>query len=67
VANEPAAVLAVLPTDADTRDYVVSELEPIFEATPALRMALSSDTDEGNRATRSLLIRARPDCTIDSE
>ncbi len=27
VANEPAAILALLPTDADCRDYVVSELE----------------------------------------
>ena len=51
VANEPAAVLCLLPTDADTRDYVVSELEPIFAATPVLRGALASDTDEGGRNT----------------
>ena len=37
VANEHAAILALLPTDSDARDYVVSELEPIFSATPALR------------------------------
>jgi phage terminase large subunit GpA-like protein len=38
VANEHAAILALLPTDSDARDYVVSELEPIFSATPALRV-----------------------------
>ena len=51
VANEPAAILCVLPTDSDCRDYCVSELETIFAATPALRDALSSDTDEGGRNT----------------
>ena len=51
VANEPASILALLPTDSDTRDYVVIELEPIFAATPALRDALASDTDEGGRNT----------------
>ncbi|WP_240484773.1 phage terminase large subunit family protein, partial [Pseudoponticoccus marisrubri] len=35
VANEPAPILALLPTEADCRDYTVSDLEPIFEATPA--------------------------------
>lgn len=44
VANEPAPILALLPTDGDCRDYVVSELEPIFAATPALAGALASDT-----------------------
>jgi hypothetical protein len=34
--------LTLLPTDSDTRDYVVSELEPIFVATrPCLRGALA--------------------------
>ncbi len=35
VANEPAPILALLPTEADCRDYIVSDVEPIFEATPA--------------------------------
>src|SRR5215831_18183970 len=30
VANEPAPILCLLPTEADARDYVVSEVEPIF-------------------------------------
>jgi phage terminase large subunit GpA-like protein len=51
VANEPAAILLLLPTDADCRDYVVSELEPICDATPALRGTLASDADEGGRNT----------------
>jgi phage terminase large subunit GpA-like protein len=51
VANEPASVLCLLPTDSDTRDYVVNELEPIFAASPVLRDALSSDADESGRNT----------------
>jgi phage terminase large subunit GpA-like protein len=51
VANEPAPILALLPTESDARDYVVSDIEPIFAATPALRGALSADTEEGERNT----------------
>lgn len=51
VANEPSPILALLPTEADARDYVVSDLEPIFEATPALRGLLSADADETGRNT----------------
>lgn len=58
VANEPAPILALLPTEADCRDYVVSDLEPIFRASPALRVALADDTDEAGRNT--LLSRRFP-------
>ncbi len=51
VANEPSPILALLPTEADARDYVVSDIEPIFAATPALRGALSDDVEEGERNT----------------
>lgn len=51
VANEPSPILALLPTEADCRDYVVSDLEPIFEATPALRGLLSAEADESGRNT----------------
>jgi phage terminase large subunit GpA-like protein len=51
IANEPSAILALLPTESDARDYVVSDIEPIFAATPALRGALSGDTEEGDRNT----------------
>lgn len=58
VANEPAPILALLPTEADARDYVVSDLEPIFEATPVLRGLLSAEADESGRNT--LLSRRFP-------
>jgi len=51
VANEPAPVLALLPTEADARDYVVSEIEPTFGASPALRAALAPDAEDGDRNT----------------
>ncbi|MGF1550925.1 MAG: phage terminase large subunit family protein [Paracoccaceae bacterium] len=58
VANEPSPILALLPTEADARDYVVSDLEPIFEATPSLRGLISDDADESGRST--LLSRRFP-------
>ncbi|MEC9312931.1 MAG: phage terminase large subunit family protein [Pseudomonadota bacterium] len=58
VANEPAPILALLPTEADCRDYTVSDLEPIFEATPALRGLISADADDTGRST--LLSRRFP-------
>jgi phage terminase large subunit GpA-like protein len=51
IVNEPSPILAVLPTEADCRDYVVSDIEPIFAATPALRGVLSADVEEGERNT----------------
>lgn len=51
VANDPSPILAVLPTEGDCRDYVVSDIEPIFEASPAIRSLLSGDTKEGDRDT----------------
>jgi phage terminase large subunit GpA-like protein len=58
VANEPASILVVLPTESDCRDYVVSDVEPIFEATPALRGSLTFDTEGLDRNT--LLSRRFP-------
>ncbi len=58
VANEPSPILALLPTEADARDYVVSDLEPIFDATPALRGLISGEADESGRST--LLSRRFP-------
>ncbi|MDY7096755.1 MAG: phage terminase large subunit family protein [Pseudomonadota bacterium] len=53
-ANEPSPILLLLPTEADCRDYVVSDLEPIFEATPALAGLLS-----GDEAGRNTLLSRR--------
>lgn len=35
--RDPCPVLAVLPTIADTRDFIVSDIEPVFHASPALK------------------------------
>ena len=51
VANEPSPILALLPTEADARDYMVSDIEPIFAASPVLRGMLSADSEEGERNT----------------
>lgn len=58
VANEPSPILLLLPTEADARDYMVSDLEPIFAATPALAGLLGGDNAEGGRNT--LLSRRFP-------
>ncbi|MHB0706012.1 phage terminase large subunit family protein [Roseomonas mucosa] len=58
VANEPSPILLLLPTESDCRDYVVSDLEPIFAATPCLSGLLSDDAAEGGRNT--LLSRRFP-------
>lgn len=49
--NEPSPILMVLPTDDDCRDYVVSDLEPIAEATKATKGKLSAGADPNGRST----------------
>jgi phage terminase large subunit GpA-like protein len=56
--NDPAPILALLPTEADCRDYVVSDVEPIFASSPVLSNLLSGDLDEAGRNT--LLSRRFP-------
>lgn len=58
VANEPAPILCLLPAEADCRDYVVSDIEPIFAASRAVADALADDREEGERNT--LLSRRFP-------
>jgi phage terminase large subunit GpA-like protein len=48
--NSPCPILSVQPTADDARDYSV-DLEALFEASPALRGALSDDTAENDRST----------------
>lgn len=57
-ANDPAPILALLPAEADCRDYMVSDVEPIFSASPSLAGLLSGDGEEGGRNT--LLSRRFP-------
>ena len=58
VANEPSPILCLLPAEADCRDYVVSDIEPVFAASPVLAAALSDEQDESGRNT--LLSRRFP-------
>lgn len=51
VANDPAPILALLPTEADCRDYVVSEIEPIFSASPVLAGLVGENKADGGRDT----------------
>ncbi len=51
IANEPSPIWALLPTEADCRDYMVSDVEPIFAATPVLAGLLSAEADESGRNT----------------
>lgn len=51
VANEPSPILCLLPAEADCRDYMVSDVEPIFSASPAVSDALGDDREEGERNT----------------
>lgn len=51
VANDPAPLGVYLPTEDDCRTYMVSVLEPIFDATVAVRGALGSGVDQTGRNT----------------
>jgi phage terminase large subunit GpA-like protein len=57
VANDPSPILVLLPTEADARDYMVSDVEPIFTAYPALRRSLAAD--RGSEAERDTLTHKR--------
>lgn len=62
VANDPSPVLVLLPTAADCRDYMVSDIEPIFGATPTVRTLLAADNGDEDRNT--LLSRRFPGGTL---
>ena len=51
VANEPAPILLLLPTEMDCRDFAVTEIQGVFDATPALKGLISADASEGARNT----------------
>ncbi|MGB3389718.1 MAG: phage terminase large subunit family protein [Pseudaminobacter sp.] len=57
VVNEPAPVLFVLPTEDDCRTFVVNNVEPTFEASPALAGALAG---EGGDGRNTLMARRFP-------
>lgn len=51
VANDPAPIMLVLPTETDCRTYFVSSLEPIFNASAALRGTVFEDKVGNKRST----------------
>jgi phage terminase large subunit GpA-like protein len=60
VANDPSPILALLPTEADCRDYMVSDIEPIFAASPALAGLLERGGDDDGTNRDTLLYRRFP-------
>ncbi len=56
--RDPSALLAVLPTEDDARNFMVGQLEPAMGASPALRGVLSMDRTAEGRDT--LLYRRFP-------
>ena len=59
VANDPAPILYLLPTESDCRDYVVSDVEPIFGATEVVSRALSGAAGSGDDLDRNTLMSRR--------
>lgn len=51
VVNDPAPILFLLPTESDCRDYMVSEILPIFDSSPVLRGLLEDTEGPGERNT----------------
>lgn len=58
VANDPAPILVVVPTESDARTFIVAGVEPVLAASPAVADALADDREEGRRNT--LLARRFP-------
>lgn len=45
--NEPSPIMLLLPTESDARDAMVSDIEPLFAASSALRGVLTEGGDDG--------------------
>jgi phage terminase large subunit GpA-like protein len=55
--NDPAPVICLLPVESDCRDFVASDLEPLFEASPALAGILRDAARVGQRGkSRSTML-----------
>lgn len=48
VANDPGAIMVVLPTEALCRTYMTSDVEPTFAASPVVAKVLSADESGRN-------------------
>src|SRR3954453_10696536 len=56
-ANDPSPIILLVPTDEDARGIAVDEVEPIFDATPALQGLLKKSRNDGrNTLTRKALV-----------
>jgi phage terminase large subunit GpA-like protein len=60
VVHEPAPILCLLPTEADCRDFLVSDVEPLFDASPVLQGRLPTPTTAGRSSRNTLLHRIYP-------
>src|SRR5450759_241779 len=55
VVEDPCPVLVLLPTQDDCRDYIVSDVERLFDASPRLRRRLSGPQAGSDRTNRNTL------------
>jgi phage terminase large subunit GpA-like protein len=55
VMEDPASVLCLLPTQADCRDFIVSDIEATFDGSPALAGRLSGPKKGGDRINRNTI------------
>lgn len=60
VANDPAPILLVQPTADDARDFCVSDLDPLIDASPAVRDMMEADPDADGPDRNTLLSRRWP-------
>ncbi|MEM7695298.1 MAG: phage terminase large subunit family protein [Pseudomonadota bacterium] len=51
IANDPAPIISLQPTEQDCRNYVVSDVEPTLAESPALHGMLTTERREGSRNT----------------
>jgi len=51
VANDPSQILFLPPTESDCRDYMVSDVEPIFAESPVVARALTYERESEDRNT----------------
>jgi phage terminase large subunit GpA-like protein len=49
IINDPSSIMVLLPTEADARSYMVSDIEPIFASSPVLQGVLEGDDEAGKR------------------
>jgi phage terminase large subunit GpA-like protein len=63
IVREPAPILVLMPTEADCRDLMVSDIEPLFEDSPALRDHLPMP-HPGRSDRNTLLHRLFPDGSL---